>query len=306
MVREHWLRKPASTRRETLVALVIAFVALATVVAVDYMTAFELSLSPLYVLVILAISWFCGIWWGGLFAVLSIFAQFEIGMLGGHRFSDPFYFYVSNGNKLFAYSVIAFLTSAVRTLYQRADAAARVDDLTGVTNRKGFYEKVSVEMARHRRNRYPFAVAYIDCDHFKVLNDGLGHAEGDRALEAIGHTLEAHLRETDIIARLGGDEFAVVLTQTGEFAAMQVIKKLREELDAAMTQHEWPITFSIGVGIFPSVPDTVDRAIAFTDRLMYRVKALGKNRVLHRVYNPDEPDTNPPTQLSTVTKLKIR
>ena len=278
------------------VALAIAFAALAGVVVADYATMYELGLSPLYVLVILVASWYCGWWWGLLFVVLSIVAQTEMGLFFGGRYSKDFYLYISSGNKLFSYCVIALLTSTVRTLYSRANSAARMDYLTGITNGLGFFEKVSVEMARHRRNRAPFAVAYIDCDHFKVVNDGLGHTEGDRVLKTIGQTLKANSRETDIVARLGGDEFALVLPMTGEFEALQAIKKLRPELDRAMTEHQWPITFSIGVGIFPTVPANVDRVVAFTDRLMYRVKAMGKNKVLHRVFNPDEPDTNPPRE----------
>jgi len=289
--------KSASAWLRGLAVLVLAVVAFAAVVTADCLTAYELSLSALYVLVILVVGWFCGMWWAILFAFLSVFAQIQIGLSLGHEFSEPVYFYISNGNKLFAYLLIAFLTSTVRTLYERAKAAARMDYLTGISNSIGFYEKVSVEMARHRRNRHAFAVAYINCDHLRVINDGLGHSEGDRVLQVIGQTLKSKLRETDIVARLGGDEFSLVFPETGEFAALQVINKLRQELDLAMTAHEWPITFSIGVGVFPSVPQSVDRVIAFSDKLMHRVKALGKNKVLHRVYNPEEPDTNPPAEL---------
>lgn len=296
-------RQPASTRRSTLAILVLAFAAFAAVVAADYLTSYTFSLSAFYVLVILAVSWFCGAWWGSLFVFLSVYAQIQIMLSLGNLFSEPLFFYVGNGNKLFAYLVIAFLTSAVRTAFTRARAAARVDYLTGITNRIGFYEKVSVEMARHRRDPHPFAVAYIDCDHFKVLNDGLGHSEGDRVLEAVGQTLNSKLRETDIVARLGGNEFAVVMPQTSEFAALHVIRKLRRDLDSAMEEHEWPITFSIGLGLFPSVPENVDRVIAFSDKLLYRVKAMGKNKTLHRVYERGEPGTTAPTQLGEADKV---
>lgn len=289
-------QKIIAAQPRKVVALALAFAALVGVIVLDYLTMYELSLSPLYVLVILAVSWYCGWWCGLLFVALSILSQTELGLIFGHRFSEPYYVFISSGNKLFSYLVIALLSSTARMLYTRANSSARLDYLTGITNSMGFFEKVTVEMARHRRNRAPFAVAYIDCDHFKVVNDGLGHSEGDRVLKAIGQTLLANSRATDIVARLGGDEFALVLPMTGEFEALQVIKKLRPELDRAMTEHHWPITFSIGVGIFPTVPGNVDRVVAFTDRLMYRVKAMGKNKVLHRVYNPDEPETNPPRE----------
>lgn len=296
-------QQPASHRHSTLDILVLAFAAFAAAVAADYLTSYAFSLSAFYVLVIVAVSWFCGAWWGSLFAFLSVYAQIQIRLSLGNLFSEPLFFYVANGNKVFAYLVIAFLTSAVRIALARATAAARVDHLTGITNRIGFYEKVSVEMARHRRVPHPFSVAYIDCDHFKVLNDGLGHSEGDRVLQAVGQTLNTKLRETDIVARIGGNEFAVVMPHTSEFGALHVIRKLRRDLDSAMAEHEWPITFSIGLGIFPSVPEDVDRVIAFSDRLLYRVKAMGKNKTLHRVYDPEEPGTTPPTQVGGAAKV---
>lgn len=280
--------------------LLLAFTAFAIVVTADYITSYELSLSTFYVLIILAVSWFCGIWWGSLFAVMSVFCQTQIGLLLGNPFSEPAYFYVANGNKLFAYLVIAFLTAMVRTLYERAQAAARVDYVTDVTNSTGFYEKVAIEMARHRRSRAPFAVAYVNCDYFKIINDGLGHREGDRVLKTVAQTLEASLRQTDVVARLGGDEFAMVFPQTGEADVLPVIKKLCGQLDRAMAAHDWPITFSVGVGVFPQVPANVDVVIGFCDRLMQRVKALGKNKVMHRVYNPDEVETPLPSRLHVI------
>jgi diguanylate cyclase (GGDEF)-like protein len=297
---ERVAQKLASARPQKPAVLIPAFLALGVIVTADFFTSYEYSISPFYVLVILAVSWFCGVWWGATFAFLSVFSQIQIGLLVGHRFSEPLKFYLANGNKLFAYLVIALLAAAVRTLYEKAKTAARIDYLTGITNGLGFYEKTSVEMARHRRNRVPFAVAYIDCDNFKDVNDRLGHSEGDRVLKTVGHTLRSKLREIDIVARLGGDEFALVLPQTSEFSAVHVISKLRPELDRVMAKHHWPVTFSIGIGIFPNVPESVDRVIAFSDKLMYGVKALGGNKVLHRVYSPDEPVTKPPAQLGAV------
>ena len=239
-----------------LAVLLLAFTALGLVVAADYLTAYELSLSAFYVLIILAVSWFCGVWGGGLFTFLSIFSEIQIGLLTGTTFSEQAYFYISNGNRLFSYLLIAYLAAAARTLYERAQSAARVDFVTGVTNSTGFYERVAVEMARHRRSRAPFSVAYINCDYFKIINDGLGRSEGDRVLLAVGQTLRANLRETDVVARLGGDEFGLVFSPAGETEVLPLVRKLCENLDRTMAEHDWPITFSVGVGIFPKVPQT--------------------------------------------------
>ncbi len=280
--------------------LLLALIAYGLVVAADFLTSYELSLSAFYVLIILAVGWFGGIWWGALFACLATFSEFEIGVLTGNPYSSDIYYYLSNGNRLFVYLLIAYLTATVRTLYDRAQSAARVDYVTGVTNSTGFYEKVAVEMARHRRNREPFAVAYVSCDYFKIINDGLGHREGDRVLMTIAQTLVTSLRQTDVVARLGGDEFALVLPQTGEENALIVMRKVCALLDRAMAEHEWPITFSVGVGIFPRVPDSVDRTVAFCDRLMQRVKALGKNKMMHRVFDPDEIEPPVPSKVRAI------
>lgn len=280
--------------------LLLAFTAFALVVSADYFTSYELSLSAFYALIILGVSWFCGVWWGGLFAFLSIFSEITLGLLTGNPFSDEAYLYISNGNRLFSYLLIAYLTATVRSLYEQAQSAARVDFVTGVTNSTGFYEKVAIEMARHRRSREPFSVAYVSCDYFKIINDGLGHREGDRVLMTIAQTLEANLRQTDVVARLGGDEFALVFPQTAEAHSLAVIKKLCGHLDRAMAAHDWPITFSVGVGIFTRVPENVDIVIAFCDRLMQRVKALGKNKVMHRVYDPNEVETPLPERIHAI------
>lgn len=280
--------------------LLLTLMAFGLVATADYLTTAELNLSALYVLLMLAVTWFCGAWFGSLFACIALLTQSQIALLGGNPFSEPAYFYVSVGNHLFSYLLIVFLTATVRTLYMRAKSAARVDYVTGVANSTGFYERVSIEMARHRRDGAPFAVAYISCDYFKIINDGLGHSEGDRVLLTAGQTLRANLRETDVVARLGGDEFGLVFSHTGESEVLPLIRKLCESLDRAMAEHDWPITFSVGVGIFPKVPENADRVITFCNRLMQRVKALGKNKILHKVYDPEDAETPPPARLRAV------
>jgi diguanylate cyclase (GGDEF)-like protein len=271
--------------------LLLGAVALTLVVVTDYLTSYELRLSTLYILVLLGVAWFCGPWWGGLFAFLSAFAQVQIGLAAGTTFSEPLYFYVSHGNRLFVYLLIVFLVSVVRSNHVRLQAAARIDSVTGVGNSIAFQESVKVEMSRHRRSRQPFAVAYLDCDYFKVVNEGLGRSEGDRVLQTIGQILEGSLRQTDTVARLGGDEFALIFPHADEGEAVQIVRKLCAALEAAMSRHEWPITFSVGVGIFPQIPASADEVVGFCERIMQRVKAAGKNRVMARVFDPDQIDS---------------
>ncbi len=267
-----------------LAALVLGFALFIFIVITDYITTYELSLSPFYLFVILLVTWNCGWQWGLVFSALSFGAPLVIGNIEGSPYSEPIYFYIDNANRLISYLVALGLTSQLRAQHAHERESARQDYLTGLANPKGFYEAFSVEIARHRREKHPLSVAYFDCDNFKEVNDRFGHKEGDRLLEKVGKTLRANLRKTDVIGRLGGDEFAVVLSNTDKDRAVSAIDKLRQELNAAMAEHGWQVTFSIGLGIFKSVPGSEDEMISFTDKLMYRVKSSGKNNLLTEVF----------------------
>ena len=216
--------------------------------------------------------------------ILAFLAPIVIRLEIGNPYSKPIYFYVDNANRLISYHVALGLTSQLKLQHQREKDSARVDYLTGVANQKGFYEALKIEIARHRREQSPLSVAYLDCDNFKEVNDRLGHKEGDKLLESVAQTLKTNLRKTDVIGRLGGDEFAVVLTNSDKNRAVDAVTKLRRELDALMTAYHWPVTFSVGVGIFDSVAASEDAIISFTDKLMYEVKSAGKNNVMTEVF----------------------
>jgi diguanylate cyclase (GGDEF)-like protein len=269
-------------------ALVIGFVTFILVVAADYLTTYELSLAPFYLFVIVIVTWNCGARWGLVFSLLSFAAQIKIGILTGYPYSKPVYFYLDNANRLISYLVALGLASQLRIQHEREKVSARLDYLTGVCNQKGFYEAFSIEIARHRREMRPLSIAYLDCDNFKEANDRFGHKEGDRLLKSVAQTLRANLRKTDVKGRLGGDEFAIVLANTDKNYALNAIDKLKRELDAIMAAHSWPVTFSIGLGVFVNVPDSEDEMISFTDKLMYRVKSSGKNNILAQIFGTSE------------------
>ncbi len=293
-----YLRRISESKRTPPVALVIALLSFAFVVTVDSFSVYELRLSSYYLLIILAVGWFCGVSWAALFAVLSMYAEVHIGRESAYPLADSLYFYVSIGNRLFAYLLVALLVSIIRTLYDREISMARIDYLTGIANAKGFDEQLANEVARHRRNLSAFSVAYIDCDNFKTVNDTHGHAAGDRLLQLVANTCQSNLRRTDVVARLGGDEFAVILPQSGEFAALQAINKLSKQLTMVIAENESSVTLSIGVGIFLRAPESVEQIVSFSDQLMYRVKSTGKNKILHRVYEPEKAAAPPPPRLA--------
>jgi diguanylate cyclase (GGDEF)-like protein len=262
----------------------------------DWMTTYELSLNPFYVIVFCLVTWHSG-WRAGLVFVLLSFAnQVAIGVVLGHPYSRPTYFLVTNFNKLFSACLLVALVARLKLVHERERTHARVDYLTGALNNMGFFEALSVELARHRREAAPFAVAYLDCDDFKSVNDRLGHRAGDMLLSLIVDTLTRALRKTDVVARLGGDEFAVLLPKTGMAAAQNVVQQVLDSLNMAAAAQDFTVTFSVGVVVFDETPETEDVVLSSADRLMYRAKSEGKNRVVYESASTPAWNTAAPAQ----------
>ena len=287
------------------VALPIAIVLFVWIAAVDWITSYQHSLDPFYLILVGLVTWHCGWKWGLFFSVFSVVNQTLIGMVAGQSIANSAYFYVLNFNKLFSNVVVVALLARLRVLHEREKSSARVDFLTGALNNKGFHEALGVELARHRRDGESFSVAYLDCDNFKQINDTFGHKMGDVLLVRVIDTMNQHLRRTDVVARLGGDEFAIVLPKTNRAITRKIIGKLRQELDLAMRARHWSVTFSIGVGIFLEVPKSEDEVISFTDQLMYRVKAADKNDVVYEEFEFRKLSTQP-SRLTRPTAVQPR
>ncbi|MEO7727309.1 MAG: hypothetical protein ABIS45_08655, partial [Burkholderiales bacterium] len=128
------------------VALVIGFVLFGATVLTDFITSYELSMTPFYLFIVLLVTWNCGWKLGLVFAVISFAAPMIIGELDGTPFSRAFYFYVDSANRLISYLVAMALTSQLKTLHEREKHSARLDYLTGIANLKGFYEELNIEL----------------------------------------------------------------------------------------------------------------------------------------------------------------
>ena len=162
---------------------------------------------------------------------------------------------------------------------QREKELARTDMLTGLANRRAFYEALQVERARATRYGRPMTLVYLDLDNFKRVNDTLGHAVGDELLACVADLLRRTLRASDTVGRLGGDEFALLLPETNAQAAEALLQKLGSVLGDTMRAKQWPVTFSMGAAAFLDNPATVEEMIRTADELMYSVKKSGKNRI---------------------------
>jgi diguanylate cyclase (GGDEF)-like protein len=177
------------------------------------------------------------------------------------------------------FSVTAVLLGLLKRQQRELAEQAHQDPLTCLSNRRGFHHVAQREMDRSRRYGSSFAVAYLDIDNFKAVNDRLGHEAGDRLLRLVARTLREHSRNVDEIARLGGDEFALLLPETTCEEARHTLEKIHGLLTALMYRHNLPVTFSIGAMTYALPPQSLNALLASVDGLMYSVKRRGKNAI---------------------------
>jgi two-component system cell cycle response regulator len=165
----------------------------------------------------------------------------------------------------------------------RLEVLAHTDPLTQVLNRRALTVRLASEMERARRYDAVITLLMIDLDHFKVINDTMGHLVGDDALRELATLLAESVRSVDFVARYGGEEFVVVLPETGLQGAVKFAERTRERIEKTsfVPAHGGvKITASIGVASFPA-PDigSVDALFARADEALYRAKANGRNKV---------------------------
>ena len=276
------LRSLERLPRAAVYALAVSFIAV--VALVDWISGEEISVSFFYALPILLVTWLYGLAPGlVLNAFCASFRLFHVARSQGpDLFSRPALYWNLAIEGAFVLT-LTFIVSALRTEHARQSLLARTDPLTGIANRRGFYERAELELSRSRRHDEAITLGYVDVDDFKRINDELGHEAGDDLLRVVATTFVGRVRSTDLVARLGGDEFALLLSATGAEAARALFAELKETLTAEMATHSWPVTFSIGAVTFLETPIQVDDMLRRVDELMYHVKRKGKAGVLFDV-----------------------
>jgi diguanylate cyclase (GGDEF)-like protein len=170
--------------------------------------------------------------------------------------------------------------------YEEVRAEALSDPLTGLANRRALDAAVVRAVARARRDAALCAVLFIDIDHFKDINDSLGHAVGDAVLQHVGRGLRDRLRRGDLLARYGGEEFVALLPDTDLDAAMRVAEVLRRRvatLDCKSLTGELPVRVSIGVAQLSDQHMGAGSLVSAADAAMYEAKRQGRNRVVAAV-----------------------
>lgn len=170
-----------------------------------------------------------------------------------------------------------------KRLEEQLRQQATTDDLTGVANRRRFLELAQTETSRALRYRHPLALALIDIDHFKKINDTYGHAAGDQALLALAEICRTNIRAIDVFARFGGDEFAVLLPETSREEAAEVMQRVGLAVAARPADLDCgpvAITISAGIAGLASGEDSLDALLRRADQALYQAKEAGRNRVM--------------------------
>lgn len=171
--------------------------------------------------------------------------------------------------------------TALKQVENQLRILARFDTLTGLPNRHQFDEKLTEAIARSRRSGHPIALMFLDIDHFKSINDTLGHHAGDDVLREFALRLTSSVRQTDTVARLAGDEFVIVLEgfnleQQSETVAQKIVDAMHTEFDILGTHRS--VSTSIGIAIGHADEEDGDALLRRADTALYKAKAAGRNR----------------------------
>ncbi|MCG6552235.1 MAG: EAL domain-containing protein [Candidatus Magnetominusculus sp. LBB02] len=170
---------------------------------------------------------------------------------------------------------------------ERLKQMAHFDVLTGLPNRSLYEERLNQTLLLAKRNKFNFAVMFLDLDKFKNVNDTIGHQVGDMLLKEVSQRLLSHVRKSDTVGRMGGDEFQILLSEVSRpddaaVVADKIIQSIREPF--FLNGHECRIGVSIGISIYPDDGDTMVTLTKNADLAMYHVKEHGRNR--YEFFNP--------------------
>jgi diguanylate cyclase (GGDEF)-like protein len=169
----------------------------------------------------------------------------------------------------------------LRSREAHLELLSKTDPLTGVTNRREFFDALEREMARARRRQASLAVVLLDLDHFKAINDAAGHLAGDAVLVAAARAIGEELRRGDVLARYGGEEFVVLLPDTDTPGARVVAERCRERLQQMAMVFEGraiAVTASFGIATL-GAPGSEEALVRSADEALYKAKREGRNRV---------------------------
>jgi diguanylate cyclase (GGDEF)-like protein len=279
---DQWL-----TGKSARLILCLAVLVVAAIGYVDYVSGHEISLGFFYIAPVALAAWYVGRR-AGISISLACSVAFFLAD-SGHVYSHPA---VQGWNALIRlgfFLVSSLLLSSLRASLSRQQALARTDSLTGLLTRRAFDDQFEHDLLLAQRMKQAITLAYIDLDDFKRVNDEQGHAEGDRVLRITADVMRRMLRRADTIARLGGDEFALVLPNTDEQAAREVVAGITRELSTALHASGHELGCSVGVITIVDANLSMEAAVRAADELMYGVKRNGKGNIAYMALSEPTP-----------------
>lgn len=164
---------------------------------------------------------------------------------------------------------------------QKIHQLAYIDELTGLANRRMFFDRLQLSLGNAHRHQHKLAVMFLDLDLFKRINDTLGHLAGDQALKEVARRICATVREGESVARLGGDEFTILLPELDDTSSLaQLAKRIISQIEqpVQLLGQEFFLTTSIGIAIYPQDGDCAEQLVKHADVAMYQAKSSGRNQ----------------------------
>lgn len=257
-----------------LLSIILMFI----IVAVDWYLSHRISLLPFYMISVLVAAVFVGrlaaVGVSLLCAVAWLFIDLGRGVIEYQHLFSPYWNALV---RLFVFLMVVGIVSLGKSL-QKEKGRARIDPLTGIMNRRAFYEASRQEMARSRRYHRPLSMVFFDLNGFKQINDRYGHGLGDKILRWVGASIRKNIREGDIAARWGGDEFAVLLPETDYKGATRFVNRINKALVKISEREINGVKASFGIKTYAIAPSSVDEMVKDADSLMYEAKRT------HRCY----------------------
>lgn len=258
----------------------LAFTLLAAVASLDYHLDDQLSFSILYLIPIAVVSLYSARA-SFLFCLVCAGVANSIHHFSGHPYSSGLTTIWNTLASLAVFLLTAYLLDRLKTHLAMIDNLMRKDDETGVLNMRGLQDEVNGRLMLADRYSRPVAVARIDVDGFKAVVDTRGRTAGVQILKEVAGTIGQCVRVTDIVGRVGGDEFVVFLPETDYPGAQSMFKRIHEALDRLAVERDSPISFNISVAAYKTAPATLDDALQYVDRIMYRLRQTGKMDILY-------------------------
>lgn len=220
--------------------------------------------------------------------IIGIMMYFPDGALLATQYSDGF-----KSRLLISFMTVTFLSAFyeysreqsfefMRDISEKYEQLAKLDHLTQLSNRRDATDKIEYEQRRIARNKTVVALILCDVDHFKKVNDKLGHEAGDKVLVILSRLFEETIRKQDTVARWGGEEFLFILPQTTASQAMIVANKIRDRVKSTTIEHEgvmFDITVSMGISELTPANNVMAKAISIADEHLYHAKENGRDQI---------------------------